>query len=212
VWLAASLVLLILKSPSDRPAESQSAISSAQAQEGFTKLSASEHLRAAEQLITEKASLDQVNLGKRHLSVISAGGPEFTKVDPMLKEADVLLKKLDKEAQAAKAKASIDANPLVVVKSTWHKGGFDNIALWTVTFRNKSDKPVGNITYRTEYSSETGQVVDHGGVDSVVGQPILKVIPPGSSRTVEINDGFLHHEAHRASFELVGWAFVLDQR
>jgi hypothetical protein len=163
-------------------------------------------------LITDQSSAADINLGKKHLSAISVHAPEFGKIKAMLRAADVRLKKLGRETQAAKSKADIEANPLIVVKSTWHKGGFDNIALWNVTFKNRSDKPVGNIKYRTEYSSETGQVVDRGGQNSVVGQPILKVIPPGSSRTLEVNDGFLHPEAHKASFEVVSWEFVQDQR
>ena len=38
--------------------------------------------------------------------------------------------------------------------------------MWRVTFRNDSDQPIGDIEYRTLYYSETGNLVDKGGVDS----------------------------------------------
>lgn len=102
---------------------------------------------------------------------------------------------------------------LIVVKSDWEKGGFGTIAMWKVTFKNLSDQPIGNIRYRTAYFSETGAQVDKGGEAGVLGgKPVQKVIPAKSTRTIEINDGFTHSEAHRASFELVGWEFVVDKR
>ena len=96
---------------------------------------------------------------------------------------------------------------LVALKSTWKKGGFDNIAIWTVTFENKTDKPIGNIQYRTAYYAETHAVVDKGGIDAVLRSKnlIQKVIKPHSKRTIEIRDGFLHHEAVTASFEIIDW-------
>jgi hypothetical protein len=98
---------------------------------------------------------------------------------------------------------------LKVTDSTWGRGGFDSVALWRVTFWNRSEKPIGNIRYRTRYTAETGDQVDRGGVDALFGDYIIrKVIPPHQKRTIEINDGFLHHEAARASFEVVSWEFV----
>jgi len=43
--------------------------------------------------------------------------------------------------------ALLEANPLEVAHSTWRLGGFNTVAIWTVTFRNRSDRPVGNIKY-----------------------------------------------------------------
>jgi len=102
---------------------------------------------------------------------------------------------------------------LVIVKSTWRAGGFGTVALWQVTLKNNTSKPIGNIQYRTAYYSETGNIVDKGGIDSPLDKKIIqKVIPPKSTRTIEVNDGFTHREAHRAGFELVKWEFVADQR
>lgn len=104
-------------------------------------------------------------------------------------------------------------NDLTVVKSSWQEGGFGAISIWKVTFKNNSDKAIGNIKYRTVYYSETGTVVDKGGVDSILDKKLVqKVIPPKSTRTLEINDGFTHSQAHRAAFEIVGCEFVSDKR
>lgn len=113
----------------------------------------------------------------------------------------------------AQVKAQIDKHQLVVLKSAWRKEGFDNIAVWTVTFQNKSEKPVGNIRFRTAYSAETGTVVSKGGIDSPLAPGIIhRVIPASSTRTLEVNDGFIPNEAHKANFEVVSWEFVRDER
>lgn len=103
---------------------------------------------------------------------------------------------------------------LVVVKSRWETSGFGTVAIWRVTFKNTSDKPIGNIIYETHYYSETGGEVDKGGSAGLLGRSktVQKVIPPKSSRTVEINDGFTHSQAHRADFRVVGCEFVSDLR
>lgn len=104
-------------------------------------------------------------------------------------------------------------NQLVVVKSRWEKGGFGAVAIWRVTLKNNTSQPIGDIQYKTIYYSETGNVVDRGGVDSLLDKKMVqKVIPPGATRTIEINDGFTHSEAHRANFELIDWRFVADSR
>src|SRR5205807_7881373 len=105
--------------------------------------------------------------------------------------------------------ATPDLSLLQITKKTWEKGGLDSVALWHITFWNRSEKPIGNIRYRTRYSAETGDQVDKGGVDALLGDyTIRKVIPPHQKRTIEINDGFLHHEAARANFEIVSFEFV----
>src|SRR5205823_5784046 len=102
-----------------------------------------------------------------------------------------------------------DLSLLQITKHSWEKGGFDTVALWHITFWNRSDKPIGNIRYRTRYTAETGGQVDRGGVEALLGDyTIRKVIPPHQKRTLEINDGFVHHEAARAHFEIVSWEFV----
>lgn len=102
---------------------------------------------------------------------------------------------------------------LQVVSSRWERGGFDTVAIWHVELKNTTDQPIGDIKYRTAYYSETGNLVDKGGIDSPLGGKIIqRVIPPKSTRTIEINDGFTRSEAHRANFELVSWRFVSDHR
>src|SRR6476620_4305649 len=56
-----------------------------------------------------------------------------------------------------------DLSLLQITKHTWEKGGFDTVALWHITFWNRSDKPIGNIRYRTRYMAETGDQVDRAG-------------------------------------------------
>jgi hypothetical protein len=102
-----------------------------------------------------------------------------------------------------------DPTLLEIVHTTWEKGGFDSVAIWRVEFFNRGDKPIGNIRYRTRYTAETGDQVDRGGIDALLGDyTIRRVIPPHQKRQIEINDGFLHHEAVRGSFEVVSWEFV----
>ena len=102
-----------------------------------------------------------------------------------------------------------DFHLLQVVKSSWQKGGFGTVAVWKVTFRNTGKKPVGNIKFRTSYGAETGSEVDKGGTDSLLGKDTLqKVIKPGETRTIEVNDGFVHDEAVSASFSVVSWEYV----
>jgi hypothetical protein len=80
-----------------------------------------------------------------------------------------------------------DLSLLQVTKHTWEKGGFDTVALWHITFWNRSDKPIGNIRYRTRYTAETGDQVDRGGVDALLGDyTIRKVVPPHQKRTTDI--------------------------
>jgi hypothetical protein len=91
-----------------------------------------------------------------------------------------------------------------IIKARWDKDGFGTVAVWQVTLKNTSNKTLGNFKFRTVYKSETGKVVDRGGVDSVLSNgEVPKKILPGKTRTIEINDGFVHSEADNASFELV---------
>jgi len=90
-----------------------------------------------------------------------------------------------------------------VVASKWEKGGFGTVALWKVTLRNLSKKTIGDFRFRTVDYSETGNTVGSGGVDSLLGKDTIQKILPGlSSRTFEVNDGFISDEAVRAGFEI----------
>jgi hypothetical protein len=94
---------------------------------------------------------------------------------------------------------------LEVLKSTWVKDGFGTVAVWRVTFRNNSDKRIGDIKYETRYFSESGNQVDRGGELGLADHTIQKVIEPKKTRTLEVNDGFTHSEAHTANFTLKSW-------
>jgi hypothetical protein len=101
------------------------------------------------------------------------------------------------------------ADKLEVVKKRWHKGGFGAVSIWHVTFRNKGDKPIGNIRYRTFYRAETGEIVDQGGVEGLLDYTVKKVIKPGQTRTIEINDGFINgQEISTAKFEVVSAEYI----
>ena len=95
---------------------------------------------------------------------------------------------------------------LVLVKAVWQAGGFGTVAIWHVTIKNESSVPLGDIKYRTIYKSETGNIVSKGGVDGLVGKDTIeKIVPSKSTRTFEVNDGFIGDEAHSGGFEIVSW-------
>lgn len=100
---------------------------------------------------------------------------------------------------------------LEITKHEWQKSF--GVAVWHITFRNNSDRPISNIAYRTTYWAENEEVVDRGGVDARLSPEVYtikRVIPPHSKRPLEINDGFVNHEAVRASFEIVSCEFVTN--
>lgn len=161
-------------------------------------LTPAEHLAEAKKQLNYAVDVPVFASIRPHLQAIPPKAPEY-------REAQQLLKQIAEREQDI----ANEAHPLEVVKSTWERGGFNTVAVWHVTFYNRSKRPVGDITYRTTYYSETGNKVDAGGVDAVLGNNMIqKVISPGQKRTLEINDGFLHSQAVRATFELVDWRFV----
>lgn len=161
----------------------------------FNAMTPAEHLAAAQAMREKKNTTAAIS----HLKAIKSGTPEFASADKMLSA-------IGREAAAVQEAKEIAKNPVEVVKANWSKGGFGSVGLWTVTLKNRSDKPVGDIAYQTDYESETGNRVGRGsGV-------IQKVIPPKSSRTLEVNDGFINSQAHRAGFEISTWRYVADRR
>jgi hypothetical protein len=124
----------------------------------------------------------------------------------LLNRPDV--KELQKEVGVNESRLSVlrrtidesdPAKDITVVRSSWSKGGFGTIAVWTVTLKNTN--PVmrySDIRYRTTYQAASGTGVGEGS-----GQ-ILDIIGPGQTRTFEINDGFIHSQSRRASFAIVG--------
>lgn len=98
---------------------------------------------------------------------------------------------------------------LVKVSAKWHKGGFGSIAIWKVTIKNVSDKPLGDIKFSTEYFSETNNLVGRGGTKGILGKDTIeKIVPAKSTRTFEVNDGFVSDEAVTANFTLESWRII----
>lgn len=161
--------------------------------------------------------LQQKDLGTalEALRSLEKVAPEYENLEDMLRRAEQQKANVDEKRRIAENKAReqawIEANALEVVKSDWFKSGFGSVGMWRVTFENISTRPVGNILYKTTYFSETGQEVDHGG--SLNGGDVIeKVIPAKGTRTLEVNDGFISRQAHRARFEVLSWEFVRDAR
>jgi hypothetical protein len=95
------------------------------------------------------------------------------------------------------------------VSSKWQKGGFGTVAIWKVTIKNVSDKPLGDIKFSTEYYSETKNIVSKGGTKGLLGKDTIeKIVPPKSTRTFEVNDGFVGDEAESADFQLESWRII----
>jgi hypothetical protein len=191
---------------SSTPSSNNEAVMKAQREaEAFKAMTTAEHLKAV--ALDQITTPQQATLAQRHLEAISSNAPEY-------KQALALNSRVQSKKKALEEEADIAKNPLQVVSSNWERGGFSNIAIWHVTFRNRSNRPVGNIKYKTEYFSETGTSVDRGGVSGLLAESktVQKVIPPKGQRTIEINDGFVHSEAHRASFALASWEYVVDAR
>jgi hypothetical protein len=98
---------------------------------------------------------------------------------------------------------------LQLVSAKWQKGGFGTVGLWKVTIKNVSDKPLGDIKFSTEYYSETKNVVSKGGTKGLVGKDTIeKIVPPKSTKTFDVNDGFVSDEAHTAELKLESWRII----
>lgn len=79
-----------------------------------------------------------------------------------------------------------------IVNSIWEKGGFGVVPIWHVTIKNLTNRPMGNFSYRADYSSETG--IGHNSHTGL----LEKRLEPGQTKTFEISDGFIDSQANRA--------------
>jgi len=109
----------------------------------------SQFITTAKAVLRSEVSEIGLSSASTNLMLIPSSASEY-------KEARQLLPQVQKKLKEARERAEIEANPLKVLSSNWEKGGFGTVALWKVTFYNRSDKPVGNIKYRTAYFAETG--------------------------------------------------------
>jgi hypothetical protein len=121
---------------------------------------------------------------------------------PEAKQVKGLQPQLFRAMTAALEREEIERNPVEVVRSSWSRDGFGNIAMWSLTLKNRSARSVGNLRYQTKYFAETGSQVDSSE------RVIQKVLAPGQRRTIEVNDGFLHSEAHTATFTVLSSQFM----
>lgn len=166
----------------------------------FKESSPPEHLAEAKKLFTPQASETEIQLAARHLKAIPETAPEHAEAQKILSYIDDIFKVQPK-------KVEVDRDALQVANSSWRKGAFGVAGIWTVTFYNRSDKPIGDIKYHTRYYSETGN--DLGGTGGIFSEGVIqKVIPPRQKRTIKINDGLINKEAARGNFEIVGWKFI----
>jgi hypothetical protein len=151
------------------------------------------HARAI--LADANASEDQIRGVSNSLKSIAKGSKEYSQAATLIKQAESGL-------AAIRQIREIEENPIVLENSRWEKGGFGVVGVWKITLRNRSEKPVGNLGYKTTYFSETNNEVDsNSGL-------IQKVITPRQKRTIEVNDGFISNDAHTANFVITGWEYV----
>ena len=99
------------------------------------------------------ASEDQIRGVSNSLKSIAKGSKEYS-------QAADLLKKTESRLAAVRQMREVEEHPLVVENSRWEKGGFGVVGVWRITIRNRSDKPVGNLRYKTTYFSETNNELD----------------------------------------------------
>jgi len=99
----------------------------------FDELSPAEHLVQAE-TFRRAISLSDLAEPRKHLKAIPATAGES-------KQARVLAVQIDKLEQGLR-QIEIDKAPLEIVRSDWSKKAFDTVAMWKVTFRNRSKRPV----------------------------------------------------------------------
>jgi len=168
--------------------------------ESFKSLTSGQHLEEAKKVAKGSPNSAQIQAGLTHLEAIPSTAVEY-------KEAQMVTKQLQKLSDAEDAKRDIEQNPIKVLSATWRRGAFGAAGIWSVTFQNRSDRPVGDIKYRTRYFSETDNAV--GGTGGFFGDGVIqKVIPPKQKRTIQLNDGFIDKEAASGTFEVTGWRFV----
>jgi len=130
-----------------------------------------------------------------------AKSPEVIRLNTRLQQVQERVAEHDRRvAQDARMFADASAeSDLVVVRSSWQKGGFDTVALWTVTIKNNSViAAYKDIEYETSYSAASGTDVDDNS------GKILDLLEPGKTRTFEVNDGFVRSQASRARFDITG--------
>lgn len=91
----------------------------------------------------------------------------------------------------------------VTIEGKWAKGGFGNVALWTISLKNKSTTTTWrDLQYETEYSGETEKALRKNRGELNI------VLKPGQSRRItDHNDGLIPQGATRASIVLIGGVF-----
>ncbi|WP_257164646.1 hypothetical protein [Bradyrhizobium sp. SRS-191] len=81
----------------------------------------------------------------------------------------------------------------------WEKGGFDNVAIVTLTILNKNTYAVKDITVACDFSGSSGTKL------SGLSQTIYSSIPAKTSKKFNrLNLGLIHSQSARASCSLIG--------
>jgi hypothetical protein len=135
------------------------------------------------------------------INSIPKEAPEYKEAQSLVKPTQVRIAKLYEQAE-------IEKNPIRVINSKFIISGFGSVALWKVTFENRSNQRIGNLKYRTLYYAETGKQINQGGTEAILDYTIQKVFEPRSKRTIEINDGFIQKDVVKGTFELVSWETI----
>ena len=111
----------------------------------FKQMTPAEHLAIAKGNIG--TYLDRAT-ARKHLHAIPEDAAEFKQVagvertlDAKQKQIEVATLKAQRERDKAQRERDIETNPLEVVWSSWSKGGFDTVALWTVRSSTAASDP-----------------------------------------------------------------------
>jgi hypothetical protein len=141
-----------------------------------------------------------------------ANSPDVAQLESQFKSLDLAMQKhrgaetqrtaaIQAAAQqhAAAFRAAVPSTDIAIVRHSWQKGGFDSVALWNVTLKNDSRLVTyADIEYIAVYSAASGTVLH-----TRPGK-ILDTLKPGETRSFDINDGFINHQAKRASLTITG--------
>jgi hypothetical protein len=96
------------------------------------------------------------------------------------------------------------AQGVKIVWVSWEKGGFGVASIIHLKLKNLTDQTIGNIRYSTTYVSDTGIQSESLNGDKV----ITKLIKPGQTRTLEVNDGLIQAaRADKMDFRILDYDF-----
>jgi hypothetical protein len=172
----------------------------------FEDMRAAEHLLEAENL---EYRLDFAN-ARKHLAEARRLYAAIRPGDREYDYAQAILQSIGKTEQRLTQREKL-GNALQIVESKWVRKDTAKVVTWTLTLKNNSTRPLGNIQYRSRYVNAKGYTVQVGGISDVIigtDHTIRQTVAPGSTRTIEIPDVWVHQEAIKGEFALVSWEAV----